>query len=65
MIFAAKGKSDTISDNDVNRPSKTKKGKLKEKIKEKKLKKSHKKDADKDVDEAEVKLKRHSKRKWF
>lgn len=62
-LYAAK--FDTTIDNDVNSPSKTKKGKLKEKLKEKKLKKSHKKDADKDVDEVEVKLKRHTKRKWF
>ncbi|XP_033224368.1 MICAL-like protein 1 isoform X2 [Belonocnema kinseyi] len=64
-LYAAKSKIDPASDNDADRPPKSKKGKFKEKLKEKKLKKSHKKDADKDIDEAEVKLKRHIKRKWF
>ncbi|KAL6258432.1 hypothetical protein P5V15_010388 [Pogonomyrmex californicus] len=63
-LFAARNKNELSSkDNDSSSTGKTKKGK-KEK-KEKKLKKVTKKDADKDVDETEVKLKRHSKRRWF
>ncbi|XP_077275749.1 MICAL-like protein isoform X1 [Temnothorax americanus] len=65
-LFAARNKNElSDKDNDSSNAGKTKKGKTKEKVKEKKLKKAMKKDADKDVDETEVKLKRHSKRKWF
>ncbi|XP_015586205.1 MICAL-like protein 1 isoform X2 [Cephus cinctus] len=63
-LYVAKGKSDLTTDEESRR--KSKKGKVKEKTKEKKsAKKSQKKDADKDVDESELKLKRHSKKKWF
>lgn len=66
--FSAKTKGDfarELDDEENNRSRKSKKTKLKEKAKEKILRKVHKKDADKDVDEAEVKLKRQNKRKWF
>lgn len=66
VYFLARNKNELSSkDNDSFNTGKTKKGKIKEKLKEKKSKKAAKKDADKDVDETEVKLKRHSKRKWF
>nr|XP_033323280.1 MICAL-like protein 1 [Megalopta genalis] len=65
-LFAAKTKSEA-PDNDINDPccSRTRKGKPKKKTKEKKSKKTSKKDIDKDIDEAEVKHKRHNKRRWF
>ncbi|XP_078044520.1 MICAL-like protein isoform X2 [Augochlora pura] len=65
-LFAAKTKSDA-PDNDINDPccSRMRKGKPKKKTKEKKSKKTSKKDIDKDIDEAEIKHKRHNKRRWF
>lgn len=66
FVFSARNKNEQLGkNNNSSNVGKTKKGKTKEKIKEKKFKKNMKKDADKDVDETEVKLKRHSKRKWF
>lgn len=63
VYLSARSKSELSgNDNDSSKVEKTgKRGKMKEK----KSKKVIKKDADKDVDETEVKLKRHSKRKWF
>ncbi|XP_066588505.1 MICAL-like protein 1 [Prorops nasuta] len=65
-LFAAKNKAEILGiSNESCSPTK-KKGKLKEKLKDRKLlKKNIKKDADKDVDETELKLKRHSKKRWF
>ncbi|EZA52985.1 MICAL-like protein [Ooceraea biroi] len=65
-LFVARNKNElSDKDNDSCDTGKMKKGKVKEKLKEKRSKKAAKKDADKDVDEAEVKQKRHNKRKWF
>lgn len=65
-LYAARNKNEVPSNNNDSMTSKAKKGKTKEKVvKDKKGKKTTKKDADKDVDETEVKLKGHTKRKWF
>ncbi|KOC64625.1 MICAL-like protein 2 [Habropoda laboriosa] len=65
-LFAARNKSEpSNNDKDTVERKKRKPMKLKEKVKEKQLRKTLKKDMDKDVDEIELKLKRHTKRKWF
>ncbi|CAK9829660.1 MICAL-like protein 1 [Anthophora retusa] len=65
-LFAARNKTEpSNNDKDTIERKKRKTMKLKEKVKEKQLKKTLKKDMDKDVDEIELKLKRHTKRKWF